>query len=151
MKVKEIMTREVKSIPPDISVGRAMEVLLEGKISGLPVVDKEGKLVGMFTEKNILAHLLPQYLGYVGAFVYDQNPKATRKKLLELGNIAVNQLMTKEVITADGEMTLCEATRIMLMHEVRRLPVVDKTGTLAGIVAREDILKAFAAEAHGAA
>src|SRR3989338_10514838 len=100
MKVKEAMVKGVDSLPPGISVKEAMDTLLKRKISGLPVIDQAGKLVGMFTEKNILSYLLPSYIEKVGRFVYEENPKATKKKLTELCQIKVSQLMRKEVITA---------------------------------------------------
>lgn len=147
MRVKEIMVKDVESLSPDISVKEAMDTLFNRKISGLPVVDKDGKLLGMFTEKNVLSYLLPSYVEMVGRFIYEENPKGTKKKLAELCKIQVSQLMRKEVVTVSEEITLCEAARIMLTQKARRLPVVDKTGKVAGMIAREDILRAMVKEA----
>jgi CBS domain-containing protein len=147
MKVKEVMVKGVDSLSPDISVKEAMDILLKRKISGLPVIDKAGKLVGMFTEKSILSYLLPSYIEKVGMFVYEENPKATGKKLSELCQIKVSRLMRKEVVTTVEEAALCEAARIMLTQKARRLPVVDKGGKVVGIIAREDILRAMNKEA----
>ena len=147
MKVKEAMVKEVDSLSPDISVKEAMDILLKRKISGLPVIDTAGKLAGMFTEKNILSYLLPSYIEKVGRFVYEENPKATKKKLAELCQIKISQLMRKEVVTTTEETALCEAARIMLTQKARRLPVVDKEGKVVGIIAREDILRAMNKEA----
>lgn len=147
MKIKEVMVKDVESLSQDISVKEAMDILFKRRISGLPVIDKAGKLVGMFTEKNILSYLLPGYIEKVGRFVYEENPKATRKKLAELCQIKVSQLMRKEVVTTTEDVALCEAARIMLTQKVRRLPVVDKEGRVIGIIAREDILRAMNKEA----
>jgi len=147
MKVTEVMVKEVDSLSPDISVKEAMDILLKRKISGLPVIDTAGKLAGMFTEKNILSYLLPSYIEKVGRFVYEENPKATKKKLAELCQIKISQLMRKEVVTTTEETALCEAARIMLTQKARRLPVVDKEGKVVGIIAREDILRAMNKEA----
>jgi CBS domain-containing protein len=147
MQVKEVMVKDVETLSADISVKEAMDILFKRKISGLPVMDKEGRLVGMFTEKNILSYLLPSYIEKVGSFVYEENPKATKKKLNELCRIKVSELMRKEVITTSEDTTLCEAARIMLTRKARRLPVTNKEGKITGIVAREDILKAMNKEA----
>ena len=147
MKVKEVMVKEVDSLSPDISVKEAMDILLKRKISGLPVIDTAGKLAGMFTEKNILSYLLPSYIEKVGRFVYEENPKATKKKLAELCQIKISQLMRKEVVTTTEETALCEAARIMLTQKARRLPVVDKERKIVGIISREDILRAMNKEA----
>lgn len=147
MKVREVMVRNVETLSADISAREAMEILFKRKVSGLPVVDKEGKLLGMFTEKNILSYLLPSYIEKVGRFVYEENPKATKKKLAELCSLKVGQLMRKEVVTATEDMALCEVARIMLTQKARRVPVVDKENKVIGIIAREDILKALNQEA----
>lgn len=147
MQVKEVMVKDVETLSADISVKEAMDILFKRKISGLPVIDKEGRLVGMFTEKSVLSYLLPSYLEQVGRFVYEENPKATRKKLGELCHIKVVELMRKEVITTTEDTTLCEAARIMLTQKARRLPVMNKEGKITGIIAREDILKAMNKEA----
>jgi CBS domain-containing protein len=146
MRIKEVMTREVKSISPEASVKEALELLFKMQISGLPVVDPQGKLVGMFTEKEVLSHILPSYIERVGRFIYEENPKSTKRKLLEMGKIKVSQLMRKDVVTTTEDVTLCEVARLMLTQKARRVPVLDEAGKVVGIVARGDILKAMAGE-----
>lgn len=148
MKVKEVMTREVTSIKPDDNAKEALEILFRKKISGLPAIDAQGKLVGMFTEKDVITYILPSYIENVGKFIYEENPKSTKKKFQELGKMKVSQLMRKEVVITTEDVTLCEVARIMLTQKVRRIPVLDKSGKVVGIVAREDILKAIAQEAE---
>lgn len=146
MKIKEIMAKEVVSVKPDTSAKDALGVLFKMQISGLPVIDAEGKLAGMFTEKEILSYTLPSYIEKVGKFIYEENPKSTKKKFMELGKIKVSQLMRKDVVTTSEDTGLCEVARLMLIQKARRIPVVDKTGRVVGIVARGDILNAFARE-----
>ncbi|RJP29554.1 MAG: CBS domain-containing protein [Candidatus Omnitrophota bacterium] len=143
MKIKEIMVKDVKSIAPDSTALEAMNLLYQLEISGLPVIDKNNKLVGMFTEKNILSFLLPSYIEKVGRFIYEDNPKATKKKLNELATVKVAQLMRSDVITVRQDAALCEVARLMLTQKVRRVPVVDNSGSVVGIVARCDVLKAM--------
>jgi len=148
MKVKDIMVREVDSLLEDVSVREAMDILFKRQISGLPVINNDGKLIGMFTEKEVLAYLLPSYVQQVGRFIYEENPKATKNKLLALGKIKVSELMRKEVVTTGEEVTLCETARIILTQKARRLPVVDKTGKIVGMVARCDVLRAMIKDAE---
>jgi CBS domain-containing protein len=144
MRVKDVMVTEVKSIFPDISVSEALEFLSKEEISGLPVIDKDGKLVGMFTEKDIIKYILPGYLEKVGGFVYEDNPKAIRNKVKELiSERKVCEVMRKEVITIGPDSSISEVARIMLIGKVRRIPVVDKEKKVIGIVARGDVVKAF--------
>lgn len=150
MKIKEIMTRKVKTLPADMSAKDALEILDKLKISGLPVIDKNTKLVGMFTEKDILSYVLPHYIEQVGAFTYRDNPKSAKKKLAQLGTIPVAQLMRKEVVTVTEDAALCEVARVILTKKARRIPVLDKNGKVVGIVARCDVLGAMMKEAKEA-
>ena len=143
MKVKEIMTSQVRSFSPDLNAREALNILRELEISGLPVVDAQGKLVGMLTEKEILAYLLPSYIDKVGSFIYEDNPKAVKKKAAFLNEVKVSQVMRKDVLTINEDAALCEVARTMLTQKARRLPVVDKEGKVVGIIARCDILKAI--------
>ncbi len=151
MKVKEVMIKDVTSLKPEDSAQAALGLLFKMKISGLPVVGRDGKLVGMFTEKGILRHILPSYVEKVGKFIYEENPKSTRKKFAALSSMKVSDIMRTEVVTTTEDVTLCEVARLMLTQRARRVPVVDKAGKVIGIIARCDILKAMAKEAQGAA
>lgn len=144
MKVKEIMTKKVITIKTHMSAKEALAIMLKTRVSGLPVVDFTGKLVGMFTGSAILTFVLPSYLDKVGGFVYEENPKAIIKRLQELEKVRINKLMEKEVITVNQDTPLSEAARIMLTHKIRRLPVLNKENQLVGIVVRKDIIKALA-------
>lgn len=148
MKVKEIMTREVVSVSPDAYAKEALDLLFKMNISGLPVIENQKKLVGMFTEKEVISYVLPSYIEKVGRFIYDENPKSTKRKFQNLAKITVVQLMRKDVVTVSEEATLCEVARIMLTQKARRLPVLDKSGKVVGIVARGDIIKALVKEAE---
>ncbi len=147
MQVKEIMTKEVISVKPQDNAKVALDILLNKRISGLPVIDAQGVLVGMFTEKDVLGYILPSYLERVGRFVYEENPKIIKKKFKDLENLSVSQLMRKDVVTINEDAALCEVARLMLTQKVRRFPVLNKEKKVIGIVAREDIVKAYAHEA----
>lgn len=146
MKIKEIMVKEVESMSPDISAKEAMDILFKLKISGLPVMDRDGKLVGMCTEKEILSYLLPSYVYQVGSFVYEENTKAIKKKLEGLNEIKVNEIMRKEAVVVNEDATLFEVAKIMLTKNARRLPVIDGSKKVLGIVARCDVLRAMVKE-----
>lgn len=146
MKVREMMTKQVTSISPEISVKEALELLQKKEISGFPVIDDKNRLVGMLTEKEALSYILPSYIEKVGRFIYEENPKSTKKKLLELSKMKVKDLMRKDVVTTTEDTTLCEVARIMLTQKIRRIPVLDKTGQVVGILSRGDVLSALTKE-----
>lgn len=143
MKVKEVMVREVVTLSPHDSIKKAMDILFKMQISGLPVVDGEGKLVGMFTEKSILSRAYPAYIEKIGGFVYADDPKSVKSKFAELESLRVEQLMRREVFTTTEDSSLSEAAHVMLVERARRLPVVDLKYKVVGIIARCDIVKAL--------
>lgn len=148
MRVKEIMKKYVVSVKPEDKVIDVLGLLFKMQISGLPVIDEQGKLIGMFTEKDILLYTLPSYITKVGRFIYEEDPKSIKKKFIEVSKLKVAQLMRKDVITTTEDTTLCEAARIMLTQRARRLPVLDKSGKIVGILARCDVVAALAKEAE---
>lgn len=143
MKVKEIMTKDVISIKPEDNARDALTLLFKMQISGLPVIDDKNKLVGMFTEKEVISAILPSYVEKVGRFMYQENPKAVRQKIIALRDIKVKDIMRKDVISVDEDTTLCEVARIMLTQKARRTPVLNKAKDVVGIVARGDVVKAL--------
>lgn len=146
MKVRDIMKTDLRYLSPELSAKDALYKILNQHISGLPVIDANGKLTGMFTEKDVLGYLLPSYLEQVGKFMYGETPKAVINKLSALDKIIVKDIMRKDVVTISPDAPLAEAARIILTQKARRVPVVEG-GKVIGIIAREDILREFAKEA----
>ena len=146
-RVKDIMKADIRYLSPDTSALDAFKRLAELEISGLPVIDEKGHLCGMFTEKDVLKSILPSYLKDVGSFIYSEDPKAEIKKMANIGKYKVKDLMRTDVVTVDGETALAEVSKIMLMKNARRIIVVGADKKPIGIIARCDILRAFATEA----
>ena len=143
MKIREVMKEDIKSLLPDMPVKDALDLIFKMRISGLPVIDKDGKLLGCFTEKDVLKIILPSYLSQVGGFIYEDNPKNIKKKFTMLSELKIIDLVSKDAYTIDDGASLSEAARIMLVKDIRRIPVLNKSKKIVGIVARCDILKAL--------
>ncbi|MBI5123788.1 MAG: CBS domain-containing protein [Candidatus Omnitrophica bacterium] len=146
MQVKEVMSRDIKSILPDMNAKEALKVLIENDMSGLPVIDETGKLVGVFTEREVLKAILPVYVKDVGAFVYAGESKAELKKLALLEKFLVGDIMRKYVPTINADASLAEASKIMLMKSERRV-VVMEDGRPVGVITRSDVVRALAQQA----
>ena len=140
MKVKDVMTREVTTLSPQMSVKDATGMLFKMQISGLPVTDEEGHVLGMFTEKDLIRLTLPSYVEHAGEFVYLLDTNGFAKKSAELDKMKVSDAMRKEVICVGEDTPLAEVARIMITKKVRRIPVL-KDDKLVGIVARADIVR----------
>ena len=116
---KEVMTKDVMSIKPSTSVIEAIDLLLENKISGLPVVDDDNNLIGIISEKDLL-HIL---------FRENMNVKET-----------IDKHMSKKVSAFDEDDKVTDICEFFLDSSFSRAPIVTN-GKLVGIISRRDILK----------
>lgn len=146
MQVRDVMSKEIKSVGPDMNAKDALKVLIENDMSGLPVIDGSARLVGVFTEREVLKAILPVYIRDVGTFVYAGESKAELKKLAALEKFMVKNLMRKDVPTISADASLAEASRIMLTKSERRVVVMDSDRPV-GVITRGDVVRALAKEA----
>jgi CBS domain-containing protein len=136
MRVRDLMTKEVATISEDDSLKEAARIMTEKRVSGLPVVDSEGIVIGMLSEADFVERAGNERAGLV-AMLFDRNVRRLKAEV-------VGQAMTKNVITVDGDAPYTLAARLMDRKRVKRLPVVDGAGRLLGIVSRSDVLGVFA-------
>ncbi|MEW5919915.1 MAG: CBS domain-containing protein [Bacillota bacterium] len=142
MKVKDIMTRNVLTVEKDISLARAVKIMIDNRISGLPVVDSEYRVIGMITKSDIVQVSLPSALRRTGGVEPSLVPPVEIYigRLREVAGRSVENTMSRQkVISARPEMNISEVAVMMYGEDVRRLPVVDEGGYLLGIVSYSDI------------
>ncbi len=139
MLVRDVMTTDVISITKYESIMDVANILTQKNISGLPVVDKENKVVGIITQADILSmvgvgreHTFKDLLKYMLG-----EPLPERK----MGDL-VGDIMTSPALTIKPDANVAEAVRIMDEKRIRRLTVVNDKNELIGILTRADILKA---------
>lgn len=135
MRVNQLMTRNLATVSPDSSLKEAARIMIDRKVSGLPVVDDDGVLVGIVTEGDIL-HMESM-----------RNPATTISGLLRRSvptAETTGEAMTRKVISISPDSDHTEAARLMESAGVKRLPVIDVAGKLVGVLSRSDVLKVFA-------
>ncbi len=137
--VQDLMTRDVVTVAVDTSYKRVAEVLAEAKVSGLPVLDTEGHVVGVVTEADLLVR--EEYPGEHGRPPMLPLPGAARKR--KAAAETAGELMSAPAITIEDRTSVVRAAREMDRHHIKRLPVVDEMGRLVGIISRRDLLKIF--------
>ncbi len=150
--VNEIMTKQVITCNPDTSIKEAARLLYLNGITGMPVLDRSDKLVGIITETDLVKvegrlHL-PPTIGFLGALIYLDNPlngDEVQKQLHDILATKVSELMTKKVITIASTASVEDVAELILRKKVSTVPVVDD-GKLTGIVSRADIVKLLAGE-----
>ena len=152
-KVKDVMSKPVVSIGPEVLVKDAAALLAERNISGVPVVDANGAVIGIFSEADVLRSIKTQkkdirliYPSISSLGIAFQEEVTQREILVayeEIGNKAVKDIMSQNVVTVGPEIELNEAIVKMVGKGINRLPVVDKN-VLVGIVTRGDVIRGLA-------
>jgi CBS domain-containing protein len=147
LTARDIMTKEVITISPDTSIEALSEILIENKISGVPVVDGRGILAGIVTEADIIVRdtdlHFPRYFKLLDAIIYLESLNKFRDNLKKHLATKVEDIMTKKVKTIKPDTPVSEIAEIMLAEKINRLPVVDKNDKVKGIVTRADIVKSM--------
>lgn len=139
MRVVDLMASEVISVHRETSLRDAARLMVEKGISGLPVTDEDGSLVGVISEGDFLRKEVDRGdlmgRGLLGV-LFD-----SRDSLAEAEN--VGEVMAENLFTVSPDATLVEAARTMTTHGVKRLPVVTREGKLVGVISRRDVVAAF--------
>jgi len=148
--VADVMTANPAVVQPDTPLKEAIKLLAQKQISGLPVVNQEGKLVGVLSEADLMWQETgvdpPPYFMFLDSVIYLQNPSRYEKELHKALGQTVGEVMTDRPISITGNQSLKEAAQLMHKREVRRLPVVDEANQVVGIITRGDIVRTMANE-----
>ena len=144
LKAKDIMTRKVVTVSPETKVDQAGKLLLENHFNGLPVVDPEGRLMGIICQDDLIGQQrkfpLPSVFTILDGLIPLTSNKHLEKEIEKMAAATVGQAMTPDPITIDPEAPLEDIATLMVKKNIHTLPVVDK-GKLVGIVGKEDILR----------
>ena len=148
--VSEIMTTEVFTVSPETSLESAIQILVDKKISGLPVIDTQGDLVGVISETDLTWQATgvdtPPHIIFLDSVIYLQNPAKHNKEVHKALGQTVEEAMSDRPITVKESQLVREAARIMHEKKVRRLPVVDDQSQLVGIITQGDVIRMMASE-----
>jgi CBS domain-containing protein len=140
MRVEDVMTTEVVTVTADQPLKDAARVLSCSRVSGLPVVDAERRVVGVLSEADLLRKEGGTTRGSMLRWLFDPSADAVRAKLAAT---TVGEAMTTPALTTTPDRPLHEVATRMLEHGVNRLPVVGDDGKLVGIISRADLVRAF--------
>jgi len=138
--VKDVMTVDVISVAKDTPFEEIAAALRKHRVSAFPVVDAESRVIGVVSESDLLAKLA---LGIGDDDMRGITGILPRHQLEKAHAITAGDLMTSPVVTVSPEDTAEQAARLMYKRNVKRLPVTDPDGHLAGIVSRADVLAVY--------
>jgi len=146
MRAKDIMTGDVLVARPGDSIEKAARILLENKISGIPVVDADNKVLGIISEQDLMIRAgefkVPFYITLFDSIIFLENPLRISKYIKKYTASRVEEAMTSRVEVVDENEEISKIVEIMQDKKINRVPVV-RHGKLVGIVTRNDILKSM--------
>jgi CBS domain-containing protein len=146
VRVEDFMTRRVITITPDTTFLAAAKLMLEHRVGGLPVVDASGRIIGVFSESDLLREESKDDDGspWLKMMV---GPDGSPAALPRLDALKVRDFMTSAPITITPNASVAQACHLLHEHRLRRLPVVE-SDKLVGMIARVDLVRAVAESAE---
>ena len=141
------MQPNVVTVNENAAIEELTRLLTRKKISGVPVLNDSGRLVGMVSEADLVSldadiHF-PHYIELLGNIIYLESIKKYEERLTKAAAVLVKDIMTTDVITAQKDTSMSEIATLMTDKQVNRVPVMDGD-RLIGIIARADIVRAAA-------
>jgi CBS domain-containing protein len=138
------MTREVITISPEADITEAVKILLDKGINGLPVVDNEGRLVGILCQSDLVRMQkslpIPSLFTLLDGFVPLSSSALLEAEVKRIAASKVSDAMSTKVVTVAPDMTIDEIAALMVDKKFHTLPVTHD-GKLLGIVGKKDVLK----------
>jgi CBS domain-containing protein len=154
MQAKEIMTFPVYTVRPDTPVAHIARLLREKHISGVPVVDDAGKVVGIVTELDLIKRHtrihFPIYLPFLDSLIFLESPRRYQADVRRALGTSARDIMSQPVRMATPETDVEEIATLMVEERANPVPILDEQGALVGIVSHTDVVRLVEqAEASG--
>ena len=151
LKVKDIMTKEVKTVSPETEIIKAAKLLLSERINGVPVVNKTGELVGILCQSDLIAQQksipIPSLFTLLDGYIPLTLLNRLDREVEKIVATKVENAMTPDPITVDSDTEIEKVAFLMVEKNYHTLPVVD-SGRLVGIVGKEDVLRILLSESE---
>lgn len=144
---KDIMTTDVIIANREDSIVSVAKLLIQEKIGGMPVVDENNKVVGIISETDIMKKEkyveAPQAINILQGLLFFDDFKQMEQDIKRMAAYKVEELMSTEIIKVHEDDKFDDVANIMIKKSINRVPVVDSTNVLKGIICRYDIIKAM--------
>ena len=151
LKVKDIMTRNVKTVSPETEITLAAKLLLSERINGVPVINETGELVGILCQSDLIAQQksipIPSLFTLLDGYIPLTPLNRLDKEVEKIAATTVKNAMTPDPITVDSDTDIEKVAFLMVEKNYHTLPVVD-SGRLVGIVGKEDVLRILLSESE---
>ena len=152
MLAKDVMRKSVITVSPDMTLRQMQNLFIERRISGAPVVDAKGRLLGLISQTDLVREgrkssaddVIPDFQRSLDAAVY-----YSARRIKDAGSTQVSEMMTPAVLSADVSTPIEEVARVMLRKAIHRMFVLSR-GRLAGIITSMDMMRAVVELAQAA-
>lgn len=147
LTAQDIMTRDVITVKENATVRELAALLLTSNISGAPVIDETGKVIGVVTESDLIfqnkkVHL-PTAFAILDAFVFLERPEKMEQELKKMAGSRVGDICSRKLISVTPETELEELATLMAEKKIHTLPVM-AAGNLVGVIGKSDIIRTIA-------
>jgi CBS domain-containing protein len=150
LEAQDIMKRELVTVSPETHVTDAARIMLEKHINGLPVVDENGRLVGIICQSDLVAQQMrlpvPSVFNLLDGLIPISSPRTLEKEIRKIAAISVSEAMSRNPVTVKPDTSLEEIATLMVSRNFHTLPVLDH-GKLVGIIGKEDVLQTLVGQA----
>lgn len=144
MYIKDVMTNEVITVNENDTVEKSASILAKYDLSGLPVVDDNGRVIGIITEGDLIKHnsevQVPAFLEILGGIIYLDDPNKYLDDVKKSMGYFVKTVMTNDVITINQNEKVEAAASLLVRKKIKKLPVLNDDGKLVGIISRKDVM-----------
>lgn len=144
---RDIMTREVHTVTPATPIEDLARTFTEKRVDGFPVLDADGRLVGVVTEGDLIHQNqrlhIPTVVALFDAVVVLGSSKRLDEEIRRLTATRVEEIMTREPITVGEDTPVDEIATLMAEEDVHTLPVVDAAGGLVGVIGKVDVIRSL--------
>ena len=150
--VRDIMSTDLITVTPDMDIARAAKVLLDNRINGAPVVDKNGRLIGILCQSDLISQQkklpLPTLFTFLDGVIQLPSMKQFEKQVSKIAALTVAEAMTPRPVTVAPDTNIETAAALMVDKNFHTLPVVQGSD-LVGIIGKEDLLRTLLPSLEG--
>ena len=150
--VRDIMSTDLITVTPDMDIARAAKVLLDNRINGAPVVDKNGRLIGILCQSDLISQKkklpLPTLFTFLDGVIQLPSMKQFEKQVSKIAALTVAEAMTPRPVTVAPDTNIETVAALMVDKNFHTLPVVQGSD-LVGIIGKEDLLRTLLPSLEG--
>lgn len=141
---KDIMSKDVLTVKPETTVIELAQLLTSHNINGAPVIDDDGRLIGVVTENDLVFQKkkvhIPTVISILDSFIYLESQEKMKEEMEKISAVTVERIYSKDVKTVSPDTSIEEIATIMAEKYIHTIPVMEND-TIVGVIGRKDIIK----------